>query len=87
MFYVRGRDVVPDWEGNRTAKFSRARRLLMIQCEVPTEAPDDVDDYMAHRVAEAIDLAEEFGFRRKIIDRPLDELRAILAAARDQPDE
>lgn len=56
----------------------------MIQCAVPAEAPEDVETYLVNRVAGAIDLAEEFGFKRKVIDRPLDELRSILAVAKDQ---
>lgn len=86
VFYVHSWDIVPDWEGDRTAKFSRRAPALMIQCAVPAEAPEDVDTYVANRVAGAIDLAEEFGLKRKVIDRPLDELRAILAAAREQPE-
>ena len=79
VFHVPGEVISPDYTEMRTGKLSRIDRTLMVQVPVPDiDVPKNAVGVILTWCREAIDLAEAFALRRKVIAEPLDVLRGIV---------
>src|SRR5206468_11981628 len=78
VFHIPGEVVHPDWEGVRTARFDRARNLLMVQATVPPVPPDDPRALLVERMQEGVTAAERCAARRRIAPK-LPGLKKIIA--------
>lgn len=66
VFHVPGRQLKPEFNGIRTASYSVANRLLMVQVALPEHIPADPDAYVRSTVKDAIDAAERWATNRNI---------------------
>lgn len=59
VFHVPGSFVKPDYQGLRTAKFSRKDRKLMVQVSVPGEmvTSEDAESFVVQSLRDAVSLA------------------------------
>jgi hypothetical protein len=79
VFHVPGEIGAPDYDQPRTGKYSKHDATIMIQVPIPDmPVPRHVDGLLVNECRRAIDLAESFGLRKGIVDRPLDELRSLM---------
>jgi hypothetical protein len=87
VFQVPGEFSRPDFEGLRTGSFRRRDSLLMVQVTLPGEPPPGAEDYLAQKLLDAIDVAEEWAIRKRhatSLDNLRDiALRAIAESAHD----
>jgi hypothetical protein len=85
VFHVPGDLWKPEFAGMRTGRLSRRQHLLMVQVAIPdVPVPPRAIIYLLSLVADAIDLAEDYGKSKKVISEPLDALRQIVDDARAQ---
>lgn len=68
VYQVPGDVLMPDFSGVRTGRFSRKRKLLMVQVALPMEPPADIDNYLRSTLHDALVEAEEWAKRRGIAD-------------------
>jgi hypothetical protein len=87
VFYVPGSLGSPDWEGTRDAKFSRKRKLLMVQVAVPEALVDSpaLKEYLVESLHSANHVAVEF-FRQKGIDYPLADAESLVETIKERLD-
>jgi hypothetical protein len=79
VFHVPGNILKPDYEGERTGRFSKRLALLMVQVALPEEPPDDIAAYLRVRLAAAVGEAEQWAAKRRIAS-DLRSLRAVVAS-------
>lgn len=77
-------EVLPtlDFVGVRSGRYSRSRNLLLVQAAVPGEPPPDMDSVLLNLLDAAIVEAELLALKRKMITRPLEELRDLAGQLR-----
>lgn len=83
VFHVPGHILSPDYSGVRTGRFSRRRRLLMVQVALPVDVPEDPFRYLCDATIAAVDEAENWAERRNV-ESDVALLRRIVSAACDQ---
>ena len=68
-FHLPGPLVRPDYEGIRTGRWVKAKRLLVVQIAVPEEIsgrPDAIEDFLGSSLVGAVDLATGYLAKRRL---------------------
>jgi hypothetical protein len=88
-FHLPGPIVRPDYEGMRTGRWVKAKRLLVVQIAVPEEIsgqPAAIDDLLGRSLVEAVDLAAGYLAQRQLpysLDRAGRVAKRAAAALRE----
>jgi hypothetical protein len=87
VYCVPGTLSSPDWEGVRSAKFSRKQQLLLVQVAVPSELVGSpaLKEFLLGSLQKASEVAFEF-FRRKRLSFPLAEAKSLVERIRERVD-
>ncbi len=68
-FHLPGPILRPDYEGMRTGRWVKAKRLLVVQIAVPESIsgdPDAISKFLATSLRDAVELAAEYLAQRKL---------------------
>lgn len=83
VFGIPGEVWSPELKGINVGRYSRVKQLLLVTVTLPeTPPPADVDNLLIDSLEAAIGIAEAVAYRRKLTDRPLTELRCLVAGLR-----
>jgi hypothetical protein len=79
IFQIPGEVLQPDFSGVRTGYYSKKDRHLIVQVAIPETAPGDARAEIVFYMRQAVEAAEAFAIRRKLVAGPLATLRQITA--------
>src|SRR5213080_4738430 len=71
IYDIPGELIQPNYTGVQVGRFSRKNRELLIQIALPPEPTSDADAEVLSLLHEAVELAEEFGRRRGLLESQL----------------
>lgn len=77
VFQIPGEVLALDFDGVRTGRYSKAKKLLLVQLAVPREVPLEPQLLLKGRFIDALELAIEFA-RDRAISEDLPAIRGIL---------
>lgn len=77
IFHVDGRIAPNEFEGVRTGRFSKAKRLLVVQATIAKDPVDDRQAALMARLGEAVAEAENYVIRKRLAKK-LPEIRQLV---------